>query len=153
LGELRSINDHRSGGRQLPVAAEVDQRVGRWFRRTARRKVMHKDWKARNETLLQALATYRQAAPEVTRAFSGLAQAATKPGVLDVKTKELIALAIGIAGRCDGCIGFHTAAAVKHGASRDEVLETIGVAIYMGGGPSYVYGGQALEAYDQLSKT
>ena len=68
-----------------------------------------------------------------------------------MKTKELIALAIGIAGRCDGCIGFHTKAAIQQGATRQEVLETIDVAVYMGGGPSYVYGAQALEAFDQLA--
>ena len=53
----------------------------------------------------------------------------------------------------DGCIGFHTSAAIHHGATRDEVLETVGVAIYMGGGPSYVYGAQALEAFDQLTES
>lgn len=112
---------------------------------------MHKDWKAANKTLLAALGAYRQTAPEVSQAFSALAQTATKPGAIDAKTKELLALGISIAARCDGCIGLHTQAAIRHGASRDEVLETIGIAIYMGGGPSYVYGGEALEAYDQLA--
>lgn len=108
------------------------------------------DWPSANAELSEALATYRETAPEVASAFSGLAKAAIKPGAIDPKTKELIALAIGIAARCDGCIGFHTEAAIRHGASRDEVIETIGVATYMGGGPSYVYGAQALQAFDQL---
>ena len=95
---------------------------------------------------------YRKASPDIAKAFSALASAATTPGALPTKTKELIALAIGIAGRCDGCIGFHTAAAIRHGATRAEILETIDVAIYMGGGPSYVYGAQALEAFDQLEE-
>jgi AhpD family alkylhydroperoxidase len=112
---------------------------------------MQKDWKDGNKTLSAAISIYREQAPEVAAAFSGLAAAATKPGVLDTKTKELIALAIGIAGRCDGCVGFHTAAAIRQGATRAEVVETISMAIYMGGGPSYVYGAQALEAYDQLA--
>ena len=112
---------------------------------------MEQDWKDANHRLSQAINSYRHAAPEVAKAFSGIAQAATRPGALDPKTKELIALAIGIAGRCDGCIGFHTQAAIRHGANRDEVTETIGVAVYMGGGPSYVYGAQALQAFDQLS--
>ena len=94
----------------------------------------------RNQSLAQAITVYRRDAPEVAAAFSGLAQAATRPGALDPKTKELIVLAIGVAGRCDGCVGFHTQAALRHGASRAEVLETIGGAIYMGGGPRYVYG-------------
>jgi AhpD family alkylhydroperoxidase len=111
---------------------------------------MINDWPSANQELTKALATYRKAAPDVASAFSGLAKAAIGEAALDSKTKELIALAIGIAGRCDGCIGFHTEAAIKHGASRDEVVETIGVATYMGGGPSYVYGAQALLAFDQL---
>ena len=112
---------------------------------------MINDWPAANRELSGALSTYRQSAPGVAAAFSGLARAATQPAAIDAKTKELIALAIGIAGRCDGCIGFHTEAAIRHGASRDEIVETIGVATYMGGGPSYVYGAQALQAFDQLS--
>ncbi len=112
---------------------------------------MHKDWKDANATLSSAIAGYRDASPKTAAGFSALAQAATAPAALDMKTKELIALAIGIAGRCDGCVGFHTKAAIQQGASRQEVLETIDVAIYMGGGPSYVYGAQALEAYDQLA--
>jgi AhpD family alkylhydroperoxidase len=113
---------------------------------------MHKDWTEANRTLSQAIATYRRSAPEVAKAFSGLAESATAAGALSPRVKELIALAVGIAGRCDGCIGFHTTAAIRHGATREELLETIGVAIYMGGGPSYVYGAQALEAFDQLAR-
>ena len=112
---------------------------------------MYKDWTKGNETLSAALGVYRAAAPDVAKAFSGLAAAATTPGVLDTKMKELIALGISVAARCDGCIGFHTAAAIKQGATREEIIETIGVATYMGGGPSYVYGAQVLEAYDQLT--
>lgn len=82
--------------------------------------------------------------------FSALARAATAEGALDVKTKELIALAIGIATRCDGCIAFHAKAAAKHGATREEILETLGMSVYMGGGPSFMYAGQALEAFEQF---
>ena len=79
---------------------------------------MISDWPSANKELSEALASYRQAGPEVASAFAGLAKAATRQGALDPKTKELIALAIGIAGRCDGCIGFHTEAAIRqHGSS------------------------------------
>src|SRR5476649_236230 len=84
--------------------------------------------------------------------FSAMAQAALKPQVLDRKTKELIALAIGVATRCDGCIGFHTEALVKLGATRSEVEETLGMAIYMGGGPSLMYAADAIAAYEQFEK-
>jgi AhpD family alkylhydroperoxidase len=72
--------------------------------------------------------------PETMQAFSALAKAATRDGALNKKTKELIALSIGIATRCDGCIGFHTEALVRLGATRQEVEEALGMAVYMGGG-------------------
>ena len=83
--------------------------------------------------------------------FSAMAGAATKDGALDKKTKELIALAIGVSTRCDGCIGFHTEALVKLGATREEIEETLGMAIYMGGGPSLMYAADAMLAYEQYS--
>lgn len=67
------------------------------------------------------------------------------------REKELQALAIGIATRCVDCIGFHVQAAHKAGATRDQVAETIGMAMMMGVGPAYMYGAKALEAWDQLT--
>ena len=113
---------------------------------------MDQNWPGANRSLSKLIAGYREDAPEVGSAFTGIAKAAIKPDVLDSKTKELMALAIGIAARCDGCIGFHIEAAIKYGATREEVVETIGVAVYMGGGPSYVYGAQVLEAFEQLAR-
>ena len=109
------------------------------------------DWSGETDALKQALKTLRSGAPDAMKAFSGLAQAALKPEALDVKTKELIALAIAVATRCDGCVAFHAEAAVKAGASRQAVLETMGMAIYMGAGPSVMYAAQALEAFDQFA--
>jgi AhpD family alkylhydroperoxidase len=113
---------------------------------------MKEDWHEANRSLSKLIGGYREEAPDIAVAFSNVAKAAIKPGALEAKTKELMALAIGIAARCDGCIGFHTEAAIKYGATRPEIVETIGVAVYMGGGPSYVYGAQVLEAFDQLAK-
>lgn len=90
--------------------------------------------------------------PDTMKAFSALAQAATRDGALDKKTKELIALALGVAARCDGCIGFHTETLVKLGATRQEVEETLGMAVYMGGGPSLMYAADAISAYEQFEK-
>ena len=84
--------------------------------------------------------------------FSAMAQAATRSGALEKKTKELIALAIGVATRCDGCIGFHAEALAKLGASRLEVEEALGMAIYMGGGPALMYAADAIGAFDQFQK-
>jgi AhpD family alkylhydroperoxidase len=93
----------------------------------------------------------REGAQETAKAFAALAIAATAPKALDSKTKELIALAVGIAGHCDGCVAYHTRAAWKQGASRQEILETVATAIYMGGGPAAVYGADAVRAYDEFS--
>lgn len=86
------------------------------------------------------------------KSFSGMARAALEPRALDVKTKELIALAVAVAVRCDPCVAFHARAAVEQGASREEVLETFATAIYMGAGPSVMYAAKALEAYDQFAE-
>ena len=109
------------------------------------------DWTAFLAETNTELDSLRRAMPETARGFAGLAKAATAPGALDPKTKELIALAIGIDARCDGCIGFHVRAARRHGATREEVAETVGMAIYMGGGPSMMYGAKALAAFDQMA--
>lgn len=102
--------------------------------------------------LSQAIKEVRLGTPEVMKSFSAMAKAATEGGALDVKTKELMALAIAVAIRCDGCVAFHAQAAVKHGATRDEIMETMGMALYMGAGPSLMYAAQAVEAFDQFAK-
>jgi AhpD family alkylhydroperoxidase len=111
---------------------------------------MHKNWVAMTTEMSDAVKEVRLGANDVMRGFSALAQAALKPGALDTKTKELIALAISIATRCDACIAFHSEAAVKQGASREEIMETMGMAIYMGAGPSVMYAAQAVEAFGQF---
>ncbi len=73
------------------------------------------------------------------------------PKALDTKTKELIARGISVAVRCDDCIAFHVKAAVQQGATREEIMETLGMAIYMGAGPSAMYASHALDAYTQFS--
>lgn len=98
------------------------------------------------------LAGLRSTTPQVMKAFSELGRAATAPGALDGKTKELIALALSVAVRCDPCIGFHTKALVKLGATRQEIDETLGVATYMGGGPSLMYAASAVAAFEEFAQ-
>ena len=112
---------------------------------------MYKDWPGMTGDISPALRELRTGTPEPMKAFSALAKAALEPKALDTKTKELIAFAISVATRCDACVGFHAEAAVKQGASRDEILETMAMAIYMGAGPSVMYAAQALEAFDQFA--
>ena len=110
-----------------------------------------KDWPQITKELTAQLRNLRGGAPEVMRAFAGIAEAATAAKALDGKTKELIALGIAIAVRCDDCIGFHVKAALEKGASKEEVTETLGMAIYMGAGPSVMYAIHALEAFGQFA--
>ena len=112
---------------------------------------MYKDWVQAATDLIPAIKEVRGGAPEVMKSFSSMGMAALQTKALDTKTKELIALAIAVATRCDGCIAFHAEGAVKQGASRDEVMETMGMAIYMGAGPSVMYAAQAVEAFDQFA--
>lgn len=111
----------------------------------------HKDWPQMAVELSAAIREVRLGAPDVMKNFSAMASAATGHGALDTRTKELIALGIAVAIRCDGCVAFHAQAAVKHGASREEMMDVMGMAIYMGAGPSLMYAAQAVEAYDQFA--
>ncbi|WP_374283389.1 carboxymuconolactone decarboxylase family protein [Novosphingobium sp.] len=112
---------------------------------------MHKDWPAMASELSAAIKQVRLGAPDVMKNFSAMASAATATGALDTKTKELMTMAIAVAIRCDGCIAFHAKAALQHGATREEIMETMGLAIYMGAGPSLMYAAQAVEAFDQFA--
>ena len=97
------------------------------------------------------LATLRADIPEVMKGFNDLARAATSNSALDKKTKELIALALGVAAHCDPCIGFHAKALVQLGATKAEVEEVLGMAVYMGGGPSLMYSANAVAAFEEFS--
>jgi len=98
------------------------------------------------------LASLRTSTPDTMKAFNDLGRAALADGALSRQTKELIALALGVAARCDACIGFHVQALVKLGVTRQEVDETLAVATYMGGGPSLMYAAQAVSAFDEFSR-
>ena len=110
------------------------------------------NWPEHTKERSAQLRTLHGGALEVMKAFTGLAQAALAPKALDGKTKELVALGIAVAIRCDDCIGFHVKAAMEQGASREEVSETLGMAIYMGAGPSVMYASHAIDAFEQFSK-
>lgn len=102
-------------------------------------------------SLSKNLGELRKLIPNVGAGFSSLASSATADGALDKKTKELIALAIGVIKQCDGCIGFHAKALVSLGATREEVAEVLGMCMYMGGGPAFMYAGDALSAFDEFT--
>jgi AhpD family alkylhydroperoxidase len=108
------------------------------------------NWSETINELKTLMRTLRTDSPDVMKAFSGLAQGALKPKALDYKTKELIAVAISVAIRCDDCIGFHVKAALEQGASRAEIMEALGMAIDMGAGPSVMFASHAIEAFEQF---
>lgn len=105
---------------------------------------------ALTDTISKQVGQLRKGIPDTMKGFSAMAQGATSDAALDEKTKEFIATGIAIALRCDGCIGFHTRTLIRLGATRAEFEEVLGVAIYMGGGPSLMYAAQALEAWEQF---
>jgi AhpD family alkylhydroperoxidase len=99
----------------------------------------------------KALGTLRKEIPDTMQGFGALSKAAMEPGTLSALDKELIALAIGVASRCDACIGFHVKALIRLGFSRDQFMEALGVCVYMGGGPSLMYAAEAVRAYDEFT--
>ncbi|MDP6705575.1 MAG: carboxymuconolactone decarboxylase family protein [Alphaproteobacteria bacterium] len=102
--------------------------------------------------LNRSISRLRNGIPETMKGFAAMASAAKAAGALDPKTKELVATAISVAVRCDGCIDSHVKAAEQQGVSRDEMLEVLAMAVYMGGGPSVAYAALALDAYEQFSE-
>jgi AhpD family alkylhydroperoxidase len=113
---------------------------------------MDKNYSELTRRISANLKKFRKDIPDTMQGFSALAQAATRDGALDRKTKELMALALGVAAHCDGCIGFHAEALAKLGATREEIEETLGMAVYMGGGPSLMYAADAIAAFEQFEK-
>ena len=112
---------------------------------------MTKDFANLAGEVMKGAGLIRELAPDTMQAFAALSSAATATHVIENKTKELMALAIGIAVHCDGCVAYHTKMAHDRGATREEVTETVALAVYMGGGPAVVYGADALRAYDQFA--
>ena len=97
------------------------------------------------------LAILRKTQPEAMQGFGQLARASLAAGAIDAKTKELIALAIGVTQHCSGCVGFHVKALVKLGCTRAELDEMLAICVYMGGGPALMYAAEVIAAWDSMS--
>jgi AhpD family alkylhydroperoxidase len=109
------------------------------------------DYAAEHQRLRALIGELGKRAPGPVSGFARTHASAITPGALDRHVKELMALAIAICVHCRGCIAYHIHDALDAGATREQVLETIGVAVMMGGGPALVYGAEALDALDELS--
>jgi AhpD family alkylhydroperoxidase len=92
----------------------------------------------------------RRAIPASWAAFQSLHQASMADGEVPARLKEVVALIIAVAKRCDGCIAYHAKAAARAGATPGEVAELLGVALLMDGGPASVYAPRAWEAFDEF---
>ncbi len=113
---------------------------------------MDTNYPERRKQLEKLLAELGKTLPGPLGGFAGLHRESVAAGALSTKVKELIALGIGVAVRCDGCISFHVHDALRAGATRKEIIETLGVAIMMGGGPAAMYACDAFDALDQFEK-
>lgn len=104
------------------------------------------------QELSKNLEQLKSGIPEVIKSFYSMVGATNTEGALSHKTKELIATAIAVTARCEGCIAFHMRTLVQQGTTREELMEMLAVAIYMGGGPSMMYAAEAVQAFDEFSK-
>jgi len=110
------------------------------------------DWSGFMDEMRGDLRTLNAAMPETAKGFGALSKAAKQGSALDVKTLEFVALGIAVSQRCAPCIGFHVEALAKAGGTRAELVDVLGMAVQMGGGPSLMYAAQALAAWDALSE-
>ncbi len=113
---------------------------------------MDKSYKSLTQEISKELTQFRKEASVPMAGFDSMAKAAMAEGVLSALHKELIATAIAVATRCDGCVGYHVRALVKLGATREQVNEMLAVAVYMGGGPSLMYAAEVLSAFEEFTQ-
>ena len=106
------------------------------------------DWNEYRKELMGRLGEFSQLSPDTMSGYKTLSAAGGKTNHLDAKTRELIAIAVAVTTRCDGCIAVHSKAAVKAGATREEVAEALGVAVALNAGAAMVYSARALDALD-----
>jgi AhpD family alkylhydroperoxidase len=105
------------------------------------------NWDGYLQELMTTMGEIGRTSPEIVRGYRGLGDAGAKTEKLGAKTRELIALAVAVTLRCDGCITVHTSAAIKNGATKEEIVEALGVAISVNAGAALVYSARTLDAY------
>jgi AhpD family alkylhydroperoxidase len=106
------------------------------------------DWNTYRQQFTAGVGGLAKLSPDTVRGYAQLGQASAKTNHLDAKTRELIALAVAISLRCDGCITVHSNEARKHGATKEEIAEALGVAISVNAGAALVYSTRAMDAFD-----
>lgn len=111
---------------------------------------MSKSFKTITQDISKALIPFRKEAAAPMAGFDAMAKSAMAEGTISALNKELIATAIAVSTRCEGCIGFHVRGLVRLGATREQVNEMLAVAVYMGGGPSLMYAAEVLQAFEEF---
>lgn len=111
---------------------------------------MMQDWNGYRDALLARVGDFAKQTPDVMRGLATMENAAVKTGHLEPKIHELIALAVAVTTRCDGCISVHTKKAVEHGATIGEISEALGVAVALNAGAALTYSARVIEAHGQL---
>lgn len=109
------------------------------------------DWLQYRTELLGRIGEIGKLSPDTVKGYQTLTDAGQKTGHLDAKTRELISLAVAVTTRCDGCITVHVGEALKHGATREEIAEALGVAVAMNAGAALVFSARAMDAVSQHS--
>ncbi len=109
---------------------------------------MMMDWNGYRQQLVETIGKIARLSPETVKGYNTLSAAGTKTNHRDPKTRELIALAVAVTLRCDGCITVHTDAAIKNGGSREEIAEALGVAVSVNAGAALVYSARVIDAYE-----
>jgi len=108
------------------------------------------DWNSFRDALGARVGEYAKLSPDTLRGLQVLEGAANKTGKLEPKFRELIALAVAVTTRCDGCIAFHAKAAASHGASKEEIAEALGVAVALNAGAAVVFSARVMDALAAL---
>ena len=111
------------------------------------------DWLGYRKELIGRIGEIGKLSPDTLKGYQTLSGAGEKTGHLDAKTRELISLAVAVTTRCDGCITVHTGEALKHGATREEIAEALGVAVAMNAGAAMVYSARVLDAVNAHSSS
>jgi AhpD family alkylhydroperoxidase len=109
------------------------------------------DWKAFLPKIGQSMKGLKELTPDTVAGYRLLHEAGTESGLLEPKTRELIALAVAVTTRCDSCIANHVKKAIDLGVTQGELAEALGVAVAMNAGAALAFSGRAMDAYDQLS--
>jgi AhpD family alkylhydroperoxidase len=119
--------------------------------RSQENKIMMLNWNEYRKDLMATIKKIAGISPDVVQGYQTITGAGAKTNKLNEKTRQLISLAVAVTTKCDGCITVHTDLAIKAGATREEIVEALGVAVAMNAGAALVYSARVIDAFEQRS--